>query len=240
MRFFLGAALAGLSLLFSPTAAQAQHGRQVRRFDSQGRPYYRGPLRLTAGLGGAMYNGDLGGLPESFVGPAASLGVLYRLRPHLLIGSEFSYFEMGARDRLPERGVAFYSNHGMLTTFLRYDLLSDPSAYVASGSGTLPFQLYLQGGLGALLYNPRSYLGKSRPSSTTQYLPAERNDYPGMALVAPVGGGVSIRLNDEMRVGVEGAYYFSTSDHLDDVSKRGNPDQNDGFGTLLLKFDYTL
>ena len=239
MRVFFGAALLGLSLLTSHGAA-AQHGRQVRRFDAQGRPYYRGPLRLTLAAGPAFYNGDLGSVAESFVGPAASLGVLYRLRPHLLIGGEFSYFELGARDRLAERNLAFTSSNGMLTTFLRFDLLPDQSSYLASHTGTAPFQVYLQGGVGALLYNPKSYLGNTRPSTSTRYLAPERNDYPAMALVAPVGGGLSIRVNDQIRLGLEGTYYFTTSDHLDDVSLRGNCAENDGFGTVTLKLDYAL
>jgi hypothetical protein len=239
MRFLLSLGLICLGLSASQPAL-AQRGRPSRHFNSQGRPYYRGPLRVVLGGGTAFYNGDLGGVGENFFGPALSLGVLYRLRPHLLIGGEFSYVEMGALDRLKERSLAFYSTNGMLTSFLRFDLLPDESAFVSTRADTPAFQVYLQAGGGALLYNPQSYFGTKRPSNGTVYLAPERNDYPAMALVAPVGGGLSIRLSDQFRVGLEGNYYFTTTDHLDDVSRRGNPDENDGFGTVLLKLDYSI
>lgn len=249
MRYFLLSALLLASLLGS-VGAQAQHSRQRRHFNSQGRPYYRGPLRLTLAGGTAVYNGDLGSLGQNFLGPAVSVGVLYRLRPHLLIGSEFSYFQMGAKDRLPERGLAFRSSNGMGTVLLRFDLLPDESAFSSAGTDGAPFQVYLQAGAGLLLYNPQAYLGTSRATNNTRYLPSEREEfpaqpgattvYPAMAGVAPVGLGFSLRLTDALHLGLEGNYYFTTSDHLDDVSLRGNPDQKDGFGTLLLKLDWAL
>jgi opacity protein-like surface antigen len=236
--------------LLGSYSAQAQHGRQRRHFNSQGRPYYRGPLRLTLAGGTAAYNGDLGGLSENFLGPAVSVGVLYRLRPHLLIGSEFSYFQLGAKDRLTERGLAFHSSNGLGTVLLRFDLLPDESAFSSAGSDPAPFQVYLQAGAGLLLYNPQAYLGTSRPTDNTVYLPSEREEfptqpgattvYPAMAGVAPVGAGFSVRLSDALNLGLEGNYYFTTTDHLDDVSLRGNPDQKDGFGTLLVKLDWAL
>jgi hypothetical protein len=249
MRYFLLFVLLGASLLGSRTA-QAQHSRQRRHFNSQGRPYYRGPLRVTLAGGTAFYNGDLGGLGQNFLGPALSAGVLYRLRPHLLIGSEFSYLQLGAMDKLTERGLAFRSTNGMGTVLLRFDLLPDESAFSSAGSDPAPFQVYLQAGAGLLLYNPQAYMGTTRPSTGTRYLPSEREEfptqpgattvYPAMAGVAPVGGGFSVRLNDALQLGLEGNYYFTTSDHLDDVSLRGNPDQKDGFGTVLLKLDWAL
>jgi len=249
MRFFLSLTLLG-ALLFGTSSAQAQHRRQRRHFNSQGRPYYRGPLRLTLAGGTAFYNGDLGGFGENFLGPAVSAGVLYRLRPHLLIGSEFSYFQLGAKDKLPERGLAFRSTNGMGTVLLRFDLLPDESAFSSAGTDPAPFQIYLQAGAGLLLYSPEAYEGTSRATDNTRFLPSEREAfptqpgattvYPAMAGVAPVGGGFTVRLNDALHLGLEGNYYFTTSDHLDDVSLRGNPDQKDGFGTVLLKLDWAL
>lgn len=249
MRLPIIAALLAASLLGS-YKAPAQHSRQRRHFNSQGRPYYRGPLRLTLAGGTAFYNGDLGGFGENFLGPAVSVGVLYRLRPHLLIGSEFSYFQLGAKDKLTERGLAFHSHNGLGTVMLRFDLLPDESAFSSAGTNPVPFQVYLQAGAGLLLYSPEAYMGTTRPSAATRYLPSEREEfpnmlsettvYPAMAGVAPVGGGFSVRLNDALHLGLEGNYYFTTTDHLDDVSLRGNPDQKDGFGTLLLKLDWAL
>ena len=235
-----GALAAGL--LSSP-AAQAQHQRQVRYYNRQGRPYYRGPLQLTLGGGTALYSGDLGNSPgDNFLSPALSLGVRYRLTPHLHLGSELSYLKLGARDQAKERGLAFTSTNGLGTVLLRFDLLPDESMFAASAAEAPIFQVYVQGGAGLLLYNPQAYLGTARATEGTAFLAPERNDYPALAGVAPVGAGFTVRLLDQLRAGLEGNYYFTTTDQLDDINLRlgGASQSNDGFGTLMLRLDYSL
>ncbi|WP_426059429.1 hypothetical protein [Hymenobacter sp. B1770] len=229
--------------IFGSHTAQAQYTRQVRHYNTQGRPYYRGPMHVTLGLGTALYNGDLGNSPsDNFFGAAASMGVLQRLTTRLHIGSEFSYVKMGARDQARERGLAFTSTNGLGTVFLRFDLLHDESIFAASQAEAPIFQVYVQGGAGLLLYNPQSYVGTERASKSTSFLSPERNDYPALAGVLPVGAGFQVRLTDQLRAGIEGNYYFTSTDQLDDINLRlGGASRNkDGFGTLMLKFDYAL
>ncbi|WP_460555060.1 hypothetical protein [Hymenobacter daeguensis] len=245
MRFrtwIMGALAAGV---FGGQSAQAQFQRHVRHYNSQGRPYYAGPLRLTLGGGTALYNGDLGSSPgDNFFGPALSLGVLYRLTPHLHLGSEFSYVKVGARDKLKERGLAFISTNGLGTVFFRFDLLPDESVFASSMAEAPVFQVFVQGGAGLLLYNPHSYVGTtSVDTDYAGFLPPERNDYPALAGVAPVGGGIGVRLTDQLRANLEANYYFTTTDQFDDVSslRLGEASKsNDGFGTLMLKVEYSL
>ena len=224
--------------------AAAQHQRQVRHYNSQGRPYYQGPLHVTLAGGTGFYDGDLGNSPgDNFFGVAGSLGVLYRLTPHLHLGSEFSYVPLGARDHVPDRGLAFTSHNGVGTAFLRYDLFTDESVFAAFNGEPPVFQVYVQGGAGLLLYNPQSYLGTTRASSSTGFFAPERNDYPALAGAFPVGAGFSVHLFDRWRAGVEGNYYFTTTDQLDDISNKrlgGASANRDGFGTLMLKLDYSL
>ncbi len=237
----LGALAMGV---FGGQSARAQFQRHVRHYNRQGRPYYAGPLRLTLGGGTGFYNGDLGSSPgDNFFGPALSLGVLYRLSPHLHLGSEFSYVSLGARDKLKERGLAFVSNNGLGTVFFRFDLLPDESVFVSSTAAAPVFQVFVQGGAGLLLYNPQSYFGTSPAGKSTSFLPPERNDYPALAGVAPVGGGFAVRLTEQLRANLEANYYFTTTDQLDDVSSKrlGEASKsNDGFGTLMLKVEYSL
>lgn len=224
--------------------AAAQHQRQVRHYNAQGRPYYQGPLHVTLAGGTGFYDGDLGNSPgDNFYGLAGSLGVLYRLTPHLHLGSEFSYVPLGARDHIRERGLAFTSHNGLGTVFLRYDLLADESVFAASNSEAPIFQVYVQGGAGLLLYDPQAYLGTSQAGSGTANFAPERNDYPAMAGAFPVGAGFSVHLFDRWRAGLEGNYYFTTTDQLDDISNKrlgGASANRDGFGTLMLKLDYSL
>ncbi len=229
--------------LFSGHAAMAQYHYQVRHYNHKGRPFYQGPLHVTLGGGTAFYDGDLGRSPgNDFLGPAISLGVLYRLTAHLHLGSEFSYFKMGAHDKAPERGLAFTSTNGMGTVFLRFDLLPDESIFAASTAEAPIFQVYVQGGAGLLLYDPQAYIGTARANSNTSFLAPERNDYPAMAGVAPVGLGFAVRLTDQLRANLEGNYYFTTTDQLDDINVRlgGASLNNDGFATLMLKLDYSI
>ena len=243
MRFraFVLGLMATSALAARPAAAQ--HRQQVRHYNHQGRPYYQGPLHVTLAGGTGFYDGDLGnGLADNFYCPAGSLGVLYRLTPHLHLGSELSYVPLGARDHLPERGLAFTSRNGLGTVFFRYDLLADESVFAASNTDAPVFQAYVQGGVGLLLYNPRSYQGTSRNSSTGYFTP-ERNDYPALAGAFPIGAGFSVHLFDRWRAGLEGNYYFTTTDQLDDISNKrlgGASVNRDGFGTLMLKLDYSL
>ncbi|GAC1372097.1 MAG: hypothetical protein NVSMB30_12480 [Hymenobacter sp.] len=234
--------------LLTPHSAQAQFHYRVRHYSSDGRPYFRGPLHLTLGGGTALYDGDLGNnISDNFPGPALSLGVLYRLSPHLHLGSELSYFEMGARDHLKERGtatsgVAFTSSNGLGTVFLRFDLLADQSIFAGSQAEAPALQVYVQGGAGLLLYNPHAYIGTTRATSSTAFLAPERNDYPALAGVAPVGAGFSARLIDRLRAGVEANYYFTTTAQLDDANLRLQKPKpsHDAFGTVMLKLDYSL
>ena len=242
---FRAAILGGIATgLFFSQPALAQHQRQERYYNHQGRPYYRGPLHVTLGGGTAFYDGDLGNSPgDNFLGPAVSLGVLYRLTPHLHLGSELSYFELGARDKLRERGLAFTSTNGLGTVFFRFDLLPDESIFAATQAEAPTFQVFVQGGAGLLLYNPQSYIGTQRATGGTSFLAPERNDYPALAGVAPVGGGFSVRLTGQLRANLEANYYFTTTDQLDDVSNKrlgGASLNRDGFGTVMLKLDYSL
>ena len=227
----------------SSHTAQAQYHHPVRHYNRQERAYFRGPLHVTLGGGTAFYDGDLGNSPgDNFLGPALSLGVLYRLTPHLHLGSEFSYVEMGARDKAKERGYAFTSTNGLGTVFFRFDLLPDESVFASSMAEAPVFQIFVQGGAGLLLYNPQSYLGTERATDATSFLPPERNDYPAMAVALPVGAGFSVRLTDKLRANLEGNYYFTTTDQLDDINLRlgGASASKDGFGTVMLKLDYSL
>ncbi|TGE15275.1 hypothetical protein [Hymenobacter elongatus] len=222
-------------------AAQAQGPERRRRhFTNSARPYHRGPVSFTLGGGIAYYNGDLAeSFADNLPGPSGSIGVLYMVRPRVILGTELSLFKLGAKDQLPERGLAFQGKNGALTGFVRYELIRDESEFADprnSGSFITP---YVKVGGGFMLYTPEAYLGTERPVGSTVFLPAERNDYPATALIAPVGLGLTFHLLPKLNATAEGSYYFTTTDHLDDISQRGNSNRNDGFGLLEVKLEYS-
>ncbi|WP_345109207.1 outer membrane beta-barrel protein [Hymenobacter algoricola] len=231
-----------LLTLLSAHAATAQEGaeRRKRYYNSQARPYYRGPVRFTVGGGVALYNGDLAeNVANNFPGPSVSLGLLYLVRPHLVVGGEFTYFQIGAKDQAPERGLSFQGRNESLVAFVRYELLRDESEFAGARRPAALVKPYLKAGAGFLLYNPKVYLGNQRPAGNTVYLTPEVNDYPATALVAPVGLGFDFRLTPKIGAALEATYNFTSTDRLDDVSARGNPNLKDGYGLVELKLEYS-
>ena len=63
---------------------------------------------------------------------------------------------------------------------------------------------------------------------------------PRPAVVLPVGAGVTLRAGEYVFFTFEGLYYFTTTDRLDDVSQRGNPNSLDSFATGTFKLEYAL
>ncbi|MBG8555145.1 hypothetical protein [Hymenobacter guriensis] len=238
-RFLLAASLA--TVVCTAAEVQAQTSPRGKRYYShQARPYYRGPVRLTFGGGISYYNGDLtGSLGENFIGPAISVGAIYKLYPGLQVGGEFTYFQVGAKDQLASRGLAFRGRNASLIAQGRLTV-PGPGDFADGPGGPATLKPYLRFGVGALLYSPESYHGTERPTNDTQFDSPERNDYPATALIAPVGLGLMVRASRRVGISAEGTYFFTTTDHLDDVSRRANPNRNDGYGLLELKVEYAL
>ncbi|TGD81783.1 hypothetical protein [Hymenobacter wooponensis] len=227
--------------------ATAQDGgpeRRRRHYDSNARPYFRGPVRFTLGLGAGFYNGDItGSLGDQLVGPSASLGLLYKFRPHWLVGGEATYFQLGAKDHIPERNLAFRGRNGSGVAFLRWEPFRDEGAYADPRSPAALVKPYLKAGAGFLLYNPEAYTGTERPANNTNFLSPERLDYPALTVVAPVGVGVTLRLTPKLNASIEGSYYFTATDQLDDVSPASgrsisDKNRNDGYGLAEIKLEY--
>jgi hypothetical protein len=187
-----------------------------------------------------LYKGDLGSISQNLPGPSVSLGLLYVLRPHWLIGGEGTLFQLGATDQLPERSIAFRGRNAMATTFLRYELLRDESRFAAPRGPAAVIKPYLKAGVGFLLFDPKTYIGTGRPAVNQVYLAPESSAYPDVAIVAPVGGGLTFRLTRNFSASAEAAYYFTSTDLLDDVSERGNSSKRDGFGIVELKVEYAI
>ncbi|GAB2773483.1 hypothetical protein HNQ93_000919 [Hymenobacter luteus] len=226
-------------------SAAAQDGgpeRRRRHYDGNARPYYRGPVRFTLGGGVGLYSGDLtSGLGEQLVGPSFSAGLLYKVRPHWLVGGEASFVQLGAKDQLPERNLAFRTRAASGVVLLRFEPLRDEGAFADPRRPAALVKPYLKAGVGFLLYSPKAYNGTLRPDDNTVFLPSERNDYPALALIAPVGVGLTFRLTPKLNASLEGAYSFTTTDQLDDISPasgRSSSDLNDGFGQVELKLEY--
>lgn len=228
-----------LSLLLSSSlaAVAAPPGyRPPRRFFTAiGQPYRRLPLRVNFGLNVAYYNGDLTSrLNDNTLRVGINAGLAKTLSPHVTIAADLSYFHLKAVDHFPERGYSFSSDNGLLTGRLRYNLFADKSLYLGPYYKEMPVLVFVEAGVGALVYNP----------ATAQYnqpIEAEgRNTYPALASVLPIGGGVTLRASQRLAFTIEGQYYFTSTDMLDGISQRGNPKLLDAFATLDFKAEIFL
>lgn len=233
MRLFLLSAFvsAHLAAVAGPPGYHAP-----RRFlTSDNQPYHRLPLRLNAGVNLAYYNGDLTNhFSDNKFKVGLNAGLAKTLSPHLTFALDLSYLHLAAKDIYPQRGYAFTSNNVLLTTLLRYNLFADKSMLIGPKHQEMPVLVFLSAGVGATLFNPSASLrGMPLP-------PEGNNTYPGLAAVLPVGGGVTLRASPRLAFTAEALYYFTSTDLLDDVKQRGNPNSTDDFATLTVKVEYSL
>ena len=233
MRTFLLGLLLGSSL----TAVAAPPGyHSPRRFVTpKGQPYHRPRMRVNLGLNVGYYNGDLTNrLSDNKLRVGLNAGLAQTLSPHLTFALDLSYFHLRAKDYFPSRDLGFSSDNGLLTARLQYNLFADKSLFIGLNHHEVPVLVYVEAGAGALLYSPdASQYGVPLP-------PEPGHSYPGLAAVLPVGGGVTLRAAPRLALTLEGLYYFTSTDLLDDVSRRGNGDSLDSFATLTFKVEYTL
>jgi hypothetical protein len=236
-------ALLGAGTAHAQQKLEGLYKPHKRRYDSNGKMYFRGPLRATLGVGAGYYAGDLtSSVGGNYIKPAFSAGALYRLSPRFVGIGEIGFVKLSARDQAPERNLAFVSNNVWLTGVIRYTLLTDGGAYASGVYKTPRLMPFVQAGLGSLIFSPSvsRYNGSAPSRSDGTNALAERFDYPSITAILPVGTGLTLRVNERINTTVEANYYFTNTDSLDDVKFRGNPKQNDGFGIGQLKLEYLL
>ncbi|MGI4864751.1 MAG: hypothetical protein ACRYFZ_12580 [Janthinobacterium lividum] len=246
MRLLFTALLtAGALALALPGAAQLRGGyhtpNRLHTVTKQ-QGYRRPPLRIALGVNLATYNGDITGqLPDNTLRLGFSGGIVLPLSPHVSFVSDLSYVRLKAVDQHPDRGLRFEGSNGTLTAMVRYNFLSDEAMFFAGARHASHWQPFAQAGAGLLLFDPTSSVSQN---GVTVVLPPERRSsfymYPHLAAVLPVGGGITYRFDSYLALTLEGLYNFTTTDLLDDVSDRANPDKLDKFITGAFKLEFGL
>lgn len=245
MRLPLTLFLAGSLLAALPGVAQrrpAGYHTPERLHSPNQQAYRRPPMRLTFGVNFASYNGDITGrLPDNSLRPGFGLGLVRPLSPHLSLVAELSYNKLQAVDQRPERGFSFTGTNGVLTVLGRYNFLADESMNFGPSYRKANFQPFVEAGAGLLLFDPVAY--QTVAGVRTQLAPERRNSsymYPHLGGVLPVGGGITVRRSPYFALTLEGLYYFTSTDLLDDVSARGNANKLDKFITAAFKVEVGL
>jgi hypothetical protein len=237
--------LAGSLLAALPGLAQHRpsgYHTPERLHNPDQRSYRRPPMRLTFGVNLASYNGDVTGrLPDNSLRPGFGIGLVRPMSPHISLAAELSYNRLKAVDQRPERGFSFTGTNGVLTLMGRYNFLTDESMNFGPSYRKANFQPFAEIGVGGILFDPVAY--QTVAGVRTQLEPERRNTqymYPHLGAVLPVGGGLTVRTSPYFAVTLEGLYYFTSTDLLDDVSERANPKNLDKFITAGLKVEVGL
>jgi len=179
---------------------------------------------IGVSLGAASYFGDLnttGNITHSKI----SAGGYYKrmLNDYVDVRLQGQYALVGYSDIYSKnefqhtRNLSFNSNIWEATlqgdfNFFRFNPV-DPE---------FRFTPYLTFGAGAFKYNPYAYLNGQkyylRPLHTEgQGLPGRPKPYGDVAACFPIGIGLKWALNENMNLGVEVVYRFTTTGYLDDV-----------------------
>ena len=184
---------------------------------------HTGEIGITAG--GASYFGDLntnGNITHSKL----ALGAFFRKQfgdyVALRLGGQYArvgYSDVYSKNVYQHtRNLSFNSDIYELTlqgdfNFFRFNPV-DPDER---------FTPYLTFGAGAFHYDPYAYLNGQkyylRPLHTEGegVIPGKK-EYSTMAICFPVGFGFKLALNENVNLGLEVLYRFTTTDYLDDVS----------------------
>lgn len=175
-------------------------------------------LTISAGLGTASYQGDLKAprLNLDLKG-AINAGIELPVEGKFSVRGDLTWYRISSDDKALEsddspinRNLSFRSSNIDLTVM---------GVLQITPTGPRPrtdISTYVMAGIGGTYFNPKAELNgtfhKLRPLAT------EGESYSDVALVLPIGGGISYRMNYDWSIGLEAVYRFTTTDYLDDVS----------------------
>ncbi|MBE7171570.1 MAG: outer membrane beta-barrel protein [Williamsia sp.] len=181
-------------------------------------------LQLNLFGGFSNYQGDLQGKPFTLEqsNGAFGVGLSYYLTPHFLVRAGLVTGKVKASDKLNKpslqlRNLDFQTRISEGHAMLEYDLfdLSEKklTPYVFAGLAVYHFNPYTFDSTGAkVMLRPLSTEGQG----LSQY--PNRKPYRLTQLAIPVGGGLKLRLSDNVAIAYEIGLRKLSTDYLDDVS----------------------
>ncbi|CAM3449095.1 outer membrane beta-barrel protein [Pontibacter korlensis] len=202
----------------------------------------RGWVILVGGGVAAVRSDICGSWGCNDFGPNVSVGGLYKFSPYFGVSGTIDYVKLGAVEKNPEAplNVAFESEVIEVAASAVINLMD---SYAGSGNYRAKRKRfavpYFRIGLGAVYYTPTSFpRDRSLDDSQVTYDP-ERN-YPAIAAVLPVGGGIRFYINDEFSIAPELSYRVTSTDYLDNIGPvLANGARKDEYAVVSVKLQYT-
>ncbi|SIR24545.1 Outer membrane protein beta-barrel domain-containing protein [Pontibacter lucknowensis] len=216
------------------TTAQAQDS-VIRRMGVSKIPE-RG-LVIQAGAGIAAVKSDICGSYDcNDLGPAFSIGALFKYNPFWSISGEVEYLKLGASEKTYQDNITFESRVIEVSGMLVYNLMDSYAGSNNYRSTRKRFAVpFVKGGIGFVYYTPSSYPTNRAPNSDITY--DRLRSYPAIAGVIPFGGGIRFRFSDQISIAPEVMYQITTTDYLDNVTRIENT--KDHYGVVSVKLLYT-
>lgn len=176
-------------------------------------------------LGTAHYYGDLNPDPV-FDHPKLAIGAFYQRQFNNYIGLRLSaqYARLGYSDKFSANPIQRIRNLSFNSDIWEFALQGQFNFFKFQPyNPNYRWTPYLTAGVGITFFNPFAFLqGKKyflQPLGTEG-----QNAIPGhslydlFAVCIPVGAGFKYNISDNINIGLEAAYRFTTTDYLDDVS----------------------
>jgi hypothetical protein len=229
-----------------PAQAQRRHGARSLDYSRLYRThFYRGPAIFSFGLGQAASRGDYCGRWRcNFLGRYLSVGLTYPIQPGISVGGDLEYFRLGANESRPNdrhfRNISFRGENVALTGHVRINLRNDPSQFPGNVRARQPlFIPYVKVGIGGMVYSAFTYEGRKQYEAGGSRVLKSKHEYPDVAVVVPLGGGLAIRLSKEVSLNPELVYHITSTDYLDDMKIFPTHKRTDHYGIASLKVLYT-
>ena len=189
-------------------------------------------------IGAATYYGDI----QSDLNLTPSTGQIsldYNAMDRLFLRAEGSLYWIGASDQgtsNESRGARFGGRNIELSVIGAYHLFSTSMKYYKRKL----VNPYLYLGLGATYFDPKAEIDGERQSLRKFATELGEEEWTPIALVIPFGGGIRMAMGYTFDLTLEGGFRLSTTDYLDAVSLRGNPDSNDMYWISSVKIGMYL
>lgn len=195
--------------------------------------YYRGPITFTLGGGMTTYRGDLtDGIALKGLSYGFSLGANYKLWPHIVLGTEFSYLKFHAEDFNTSRNLSFSGTGYEFQVYGRLYLIDEIVRVAPDRRKESHYTFckpYIHLGAAGLYYNPTLSYDSLTSSSVVSI-----GSGSGMAFVIPAGFGLQFTITQRSSLCLEYVYRFTTTDYLDNFAYG----KKDGYGLLQVKFQF--
>lgn len=189
-------------------------------------------LVASFGTGTAKYFGDLANPGELFKGARWNIegGLEYRIDSRFSARTSLTAFQFSGGDEFADTEGRKVRNLSFTTTAFELagtgivQLFADGARYYQRK----PINVFLLAGVGITWYVPKGlstntyHDGSPNPSAgkmvTLRNLETEQVKYSPFTIAIPIGGGVKMMTTPFLNLTVSGAYRFTFTDYLDDIS----------------------